>query len=207
MDALHVAQRKRDIECNRERLRMQVFPQPKRPSGAIIQAEEALRARRDEAIQARGNVIGHMLGYSQARESTGLPRWCKEVQRWQWERRLLDHFRVHRLPGTAGTPTAATSFVITEPYVSDEGATSLPIWRRWLVPHKLHVMRLPDDWRIHNPSNDHSKIFMIAAPEMIERLTEFERSHSYLKPRKTKFPLAEPPDMSNVHDIMSRKTA
>ncbi len=122
MEAFRLAHREHDIERNRERLRMQVFPLGQRLANTLILSEAALRERRSDANRARGNLLGHMLGYSRATESLGLPRWCDDVERW--ERRLLDHITVYRLPGTSGKPTIRGSFVTAEPYVSDEGSSS-----------------------------------------------------------------------------------
>jgi hypothetical protein len=205
MEAFRLAHREHDIESNRERLRSQVWPQPKRRSIALTLAEHAFRARKAEATQARGNLLGHMLGYSRAIESSGLPRWCLDVQ--QWRRKFLENVVVHRRPGAIGAPTAGNSFVVTEPYVLDEGSPSLPIWRRGLAAHKLCVMRLPDDWRINDLDCGLYQIFLVASPEMLERIKEFEQTHGYTKPRRPK-PIPDvPPNMSNVLDIMSRRIA
>jgi hypothetical protein len=205
MDAFRAAYRAREVERNRERLRQQAWPQPKRPAVSLILAEGVLRERRYEAIKAQGNLLAHMMGYTRAPESRGLPKWCDEVQ--QWQRKLLEGIVVYRVPGTWGQPTIRSSFVTTEPYVYDEGSPSVPIWRRGLVPHGLYLLRLPDDWRTLDPDCGLSQKFLIAPREMIQRISEFDRDHGYLKPRKAKPTPDAPPDMSNVLDLMSKRSA
>ena len=153
IEALAAAYRLRDIEESRERLRMQAFPLPKRRSIDLLRAKSALMERKAEAITARGNMIGHMLGYTKAAESAGLPKWCSEVQqKWQCPRKLLESVVVHRIPGTSGPLTPRTSFVFTEVYVLEEGLYSF--WRAGLAEYGLGLIRLGSDWRIAEPGLD-----------------------------------------------------
>jgi hypothetical protein len=202
--ALAAAYRLRDIEEHREQLRMQAFPPPKRASIDLLRAKSALRERKAEAIAARGNLIGHMLGCSKAAESAGLPRWCNELhQNWQCPRKLLESVVVHRIPCTSGPLTPRMSFVFTEVYVLDEGLYSF--WRRGLAEYGLGLLRLGSDWRIAEPDDGLYKAMLIATPEKIDRIREFDRGRNWLNPRPARSPPTETaPDMTNVRPLFAR---
>jgi hypothetical protein len=202
--ALTAAYRLRDIEENRERLRVQAFPLPKRRSIELLRANSALRERKGEAITTRGNLIGHMLGYSKAAESNGLPRWCSELhQNWQYPRKLLEGVVVHRLPGTSGKPTPRTSFVFTEVYVLDEALYAF--WKRGLAEYGLGLIRLGSEWRIAEPDDGLYKAMLVAAPEMIDRIRDFDRGRDWLNPRPAKLPHTKAvPDLTNVRSLFPR---